>query len=923
MHLKVAQTRNLHSRKAAGSIAKPPLIGRSAILDRLVASDARMLVLVGEPGIGKTRLLAELHVATGSRDDRCVSISCLQANQAIPFEPLIALARGIWRRCRVTEAQLRNFVDSRGIDRLWYFRELIEAAVRDAPLTLQIDDAQWADAESMEAILCTVDRLGDSPLQWHIAMRSGYSQLHRRFEKLASSGTARIERLEPLTKDETTELARAILPAEVQARLKPQALWADSGGNPLYVEHCAHAATADRRLARGSLRQLFEDRIGAVSSAATDICSWLAVAGRPTPPPTLAALTGLSVSGAELLLEELEDAGLVALGDGGAEFRHALIREACYGLLDDAGRRQRHEALVPYAENDWHRVNHLDGSGRLTEAAVAYNALGWRHIDSAEPERAHAAFLNALQRVSAADAIAAEARAGRAVALVWLGRTADAMRAWQDFQLARTSPSDTIFVTANVRLAEAAWENGEDVETALPVLQTALESAADLAPHLLPRILLLLGAILERRGDLSTAQAFLERGLCAAESVANSRDALRLRSWLAVVKARRGDPAGGVAMLEGVVERAEALQYPNDVAQACVKLCYLADMTGDNEQYAVWCRRGLRDNGPASIYLRGLLMTNLASVETDVGNLREALAYSVAAERLTSALGGNLVIRALCQQAMLHATMGSFAAADDCLTRTKQHRQRASESWQRALKYARAVVDELRGDIVSARALYASTQVGLDGAARTEVFDLRSLAGMVRTACRLGDLDDAVSSLALLRAVCNPGWVIADSLLAEAEGHVAIAQGNTNEGCAKLMEARKTARYRVRDLELAATVAEAQKDRRELAKCIAALQRIEALGVAAEFRTRARALGMRPGSMRPRVGLLTDREIDVARYVACGKSNGEIARLINVTRRTVEFHVANIFRKLDLNSRVELTALMATGAVSGAQLNGT
>jgi DNA-binding CsgD family transcriptional regulator len=54
--------------------------------------------------------------------------------------------------------------------------------------------------------------------------------------------------------------------------------------------------------------------------------------------------------------------------------------------------------------------------------------------------------------------------------------------------------------------------------------------------------------------------------------------------------------------------------------------------------------------------------------------------------------------------------------------------------------------------------------------------------------------------------------------------------------------------------------------------------------------------------------------------VAGGKTNGEIARTINVTRRTVEFHVANIFRKLDLNSRVELAAMLASGAVTGAEM---
>jgi len=76
---------------------------------------------------------------------------------------------------------------------------------------------------------------------------------------------------------------------------------------------------------------------------------------------------------------------------------------------------------------------------------------------------------------------------------------------------------------------------------------------------------------------------------------------------------------------------------------------------------------------------------------------------------------------------------------------------------------------------------------------------------------------------------------------------------------------------------------------------------------------------MRPGRCRLQQGVLTEREIDVAGYVAAGKTNGEIARTISVTRRTVEFHVANIFRKLDLTSRVELAAMLASGAVTGGR----
>jgi DNA-binding CsgD family transcriptional regulator len=371
-------------------------------------------------------------------------------------------------------------------------------------------------------------------------------------------------------------------------------------------------------------------------------------------------------------------------------------------------------------------------------------------------------------------------------------------------------------------------------------------------------------------------------------------------------------------MLEAVVERAEALQYANDVAHACVKLCYLADMAGDYEQFAQWCHRGLGGKWPASTHLRGLLMTNLATVETDTGNLRSALAHAEAAEELTFAAGGNLVGRVLCQQAMLHAIMGHIDVAAECVARAK--RQRLTASWIRAVEYMRGAVAELCGDQKTAREAFAASLPETTGATLTEVFELRALTGLVRSACRAGDLDDARSNLSLLRDSCHADWKISESMLAEAQGHVALAEGDVAAGCAHLIRAQETACHVLRQLALAARVAEARMDRRELSSCIASLEQMEAYGLAAALRARARALGMRPSRCRLPHGVLTEREVDVARYVATGKTNGEIARTISVTRRTVEFHVANIFRKLDLNSRVELAAMLASGAVSGAEM---
>src|ERR1700681_481465 len=218
-------------------------------------------------------------------------------------------------------------------------------------------------------------------------------------------------------------------------------------------------------------------------------------------------------------------------------------------------------------------------------------------------------------------------------------------------------------------------------------------------------------------------------------------------------------------------------------------------MAGDYERYAHWCRRGLRGNGPASTHLRGLLLTNLASVETDAGNLTAALANAETAEQLTSTGGGNLVGGAICQQALLHAYMGHADSAAECIERAT--RQRLTASWMRAVKYTRGVVAELRGDIEAARHAYKATLPESTGGALTEVFELRALVGLVRTACDVGDFGKAHSRLSVLRDACHKGWKISESLLAEAEGRVALAEGNPATGCAHLVRAQMTAPHRL------------------------------------------------------------------------------------------------------------------------------
>jgi DNA-binding NarL/FixJ family response regulator len=86
----------------------------------------------------------------------------------------------------------------------------------------------------------------------------------------------------------------------------------------------------------------------------------------------------------------------------------------------------------------------------------------------------------------------------------------------------------------------------------------------------------------------------------------------------------------------------------------------------------------------------------------------------------------------------------------------------------------------------------------------------------------------------------------------------------------------------------------------------------------------ARAHGLRPGRKREARGNLSEREISVALLVASGKTNAEIAELLHVSRRTVEYHLTNVMGKCSLRSRVEIALRVAAGTLlSGSDASST
>ena len=910
----MALTREVPSRKsdAKTHIGPTPLVGRSHLLDSLCGPHNTATILFGEPGIGKTRLLAEarlrLQDAAGA-----FYVACLPGSEHLPLDAFIALMKTLRQHGRISGDALRAIMDADERDRLWHIREALESAAAEGPLTLQIDDLQWADRDTTNALRHCIDRLRSLPVRWHLAARSGNSAVDEMTATLGRKALAKTLQLEGLAPDETSQLARSLLPDDRLDDASVANLFERTAGNPLYVELLIQGGTWASRELAPDLKRTLRERLGTLSLTAGKIAGWMAVHGGSLTEPDLAALTKYSPGRIAQGLSELRVAQIIRNTAEGYSFRHALLRDACYEDLDDRVRLQHHITFAARSTDDWERGAHLDGAGRYAEAAILYNRVGWDRLDRHAPKEALAAFTRAHERAELHSETGWEARAGLAAALCSLGSCDAADAAMRAFEDAAPTLPVALRVLARGRYAEAAWERAQDYKVALPYVESAIADAQTAVPTMLPRLLCVLGAAYERLGELEKARATLERGLACCDESKDPRQAIRLRAWRATVMGRLGKPKDGIAELEAVVRQAVALRLGNEVAQCCAKLCYLCDMLADYEAYEYWCRFGLDAPGSKSNSLRSLLLSNLSSVAIGKGRLQEALDVIIAAADAVDASNATYLCRALCAQAQLHTMLGSPEKA--LATLREAVRLDLQPTWHRAVAFTAGFVDELRGDDASALPHFRRALINEPVDARREVYEMRALVGIVRVACRRREKKLAAWALKQLQATARHGWDVARTLVNEATGYWELSRGHAAKGAGLLLEAAANQDpFWAARLKLA--VADALASRGLFLEAIDAFDSMEAHDAGDEARARARAHGMRPGRKREARGQLSAREASVAMLIANGKTNAEIGRLLHITARTVEYHVGNILAKCDLRSRVEIATALTSGQLA-------
>jgi predicted ATPase/DNA-binding CsgD family transcriptional regulator len=431
------------------SFVTPRIIGRNEEVSYLenaltaVQNGAgRCLLVSGEAGIGKSRLIVEIRTTAGERNVTTLTGRCFEQDRSYPYAPLIDMLRPFFSRrprsdlldalgplavelVRLLPELEPQVPASNGIapvepdiQKRRLFEALTSLFLRQAesgPLLLIVEDLHWSDQASLEFLLYLVRRIAESPILLLLTARSAVAEnsLLELLTGLDREPIAQEIRLKRLAQAEVAELLRAILnqPQELSTEFVT-AIYRLTEGNPFFAEEICTSLIAsgdiyytDNQWRRkplsqidipDSIQRVVQRRLDHLSQDARRLLDLAAVSGHSFDVTILQALTGHSDGELLGLMKELMAAGLVI--EEKVEqfaFRHALTREALYSQLLGRERQTLHGQMAQAIEqiNAGALETHLEALAyHFFEAALWSKAMDYAQRAGARAQMLYAPY---------------------------------------------------------------------------------------------------------------------------------------------------------------------------------------------------------------------------------------------------------------------------------------------------------------------------------------------------------------------------------------------------------------------------------------------------------------------------------------------------------------------------------------------------
>jgi DNA-binding NtrC family response regulator/tetratricopeptide (TPR) repeat protein len=381
----------------------------------------QLVSIVGDAGIGKSRLLYEFSQSVGTDQIAYIEGRCLSYGSTIPYLPVLDLIRAV---CHITQAddaagageKIRHTFGRAGmdpgkltpylLDLLGYkdgtegldlvppdtikagiseaLRQITLGASQRQPFLVVIEDLHWMDQASEELVASMVDGLPGAAVLFVVTYRPGYEP------PWANKSFATQLSLPPLSNEDSLTVTRSVLPGVSLPHAVTEVILSRAEGNPFFLEELAlsiqdRGSLADDLAVPDTVQGVLLSRIGHLAEPAQALLQSAAVIGKDVPLPVLAAVAELPEEPLGQALRHLSAAEFLyeigSFPEVTYRFRHALTHEVAYESLRPERRRQLHARIVLAIEaihpdrrlEDVDRLAHHATRGELWEKAVEYS----------------------------------------------------------------------------------------------------------------------------------------------------------------------------------------------------------------------------------------------------------------------------------------------------------------------------------------------------------------------------------------------------------------------------------------------------------------------------------------------------------------------------------------------------------------------
>jgi DNA-binding CsgD family transcriptional regulator len=871
-----------------GSTIAP--IGRAHLIRTVLSGidDGAPVCLVGDPGIGKTTVWRACIEQTPARPAWVAT--CAEAEQDMGLAVLADLFAAIPRpliddlpapqRTAVDVVLLRTEAGDAGVDERQLgmtTASLLGALAKREPALLAVDDLQWCDPASLTALRFALRRVDPHSIAF-LGARRGTAP-----SALPGELAVQVQALDP---DEVARLIRAS-----RLELRPQALARVvevSHGNPFYALELARAVSPGTDVLRvpPSLKSLLARRFDGLTTACAD------------------ALLDVAVRGSLPDCVELADAyerGLITADGPAARFSHPLLAEATRERATPARLRAAHRRAADVAVDPVAHARHraLAAPDPDEDVAVALDkAVEFAHQRgdlTGARDLAELALAMTPDGVRPIHRVAALARAEGLLA-----HDGAAHELAEDLAQRATDPRDRLLgLTILARTSP------------VPEAVSYLDAATQL-DGLTPE------ALLQARGEqawllLSAGRGQEARMLLEAtlrETSPETPEWATLMARLGVLQLKAGLLPDEDAMRRAVeLDRKGQVNPGGTALETAAHIATCDDRHADARQYFAEAAAQSAALGDGNITHD----VDVAHMELRFGYLRDARA---AAERLSDGRVHDRGQRDLGLLARICAWQGDMDSAGRALSAARQAEAETSRPGAHiAADTAEGTIALLSGDPARALQVLRSVVERLDALGVREPSVAGVLPLAIEAAAAAGEVEEAVllcQKLGELASALRNRWGSASVLCGE--GHIALARGQAAEAV-DLFD-RAASAFDVLDLPLeqGRALLAAGSTLRRMGRRTQARQRLLA-GQTALAVAGAEGLLRVADAELDRLGPhdaddLTATERQVAHLAASGLRNTEIGRQLTISPKTVERHLGNVYRKLGLRGRGELSAAL-------------